>query len=92
MREYRTRDEVARLLVATGRTRDLLMLRVICETGVRVSELLALSADSVGWHGRVLRARTLERRDHVRAIPLRPPLLGEPARYIAGAGIGGSSA
>lgn len=87
--KYLTRDEVARLLVAAGRARDRLMLRVMWETGVRVSELLALTADSIDWHAQVLRVRTLKRRDHLRSIPLRPPLLGELARHIAGAGISG---
>jgi len=87
--KYLTRDEVARLLVAAGRARDRLMLRVMWETGVRVSELLALTAESIDWHAQVLRVRTLKRRDHLRSIPLRPPLLGELARHIAGAGISG---
>jgi integrase/recombinase XerD len=87
--KYLTRDEVARLLVAAGRARDRLMLRAMWETGVRVSELLSLSAESVDWNAQVLRVRTLKRHDHIRSIPLRPPLLGELARHIAGAGISG---
>ena len=74
--KYLTRDEVGRLLLTTGRAR-------------RVSELLALTAYSIDWHAQVIHARTLKRREHLRAIPLRPPLLGELARHIAGAGISG---
>jgi integrase len=58
------------------------------ETGVRVSELLALTPDSIDFAAEALRVATLKRRAHVRAVPLRPALLGELARHIAGRGIG----
>lgn len=87
--KYLTREEVVKLLGACGRPRDHLMLRVLWETGVRVSELLSLTPDSIDWNAQVLGVRTLKRRDHVRTIPLRPSLLGDLARHIAGSGIAG---
>lgn len=87
--KYYTREEVGRLLEACRRDRDRLILGVMWQTGVRVSELLSLTAASVDWHAQVLRVRTLKRRDHLRTIPLRAPLLGELARHVAGVGISG---
>jgi len=85
--KYLTRDEVGRLLAACGSARDRLILRMMWETGVRVSELLALTADSIDFVGEVVQVVTLKRRAHVRAVPLRPALLGELARHIAGGGV-----
>ena len=47
--KYLTKDEVARLLAACARARDRLLLRVMWETGVRVSELLALTPASIDF-------------------------------------------
>lgn len=85
--KYLTRDEVGRLLAAGAPGRDRLILRTMWETGVRVSELLALTPASVDFAAEALRVATLKRRAHVRAIPIRPALLGEIARHIAGGGI-----
>lgn len=85
--KYLTRDQVHKLLDACTVARDRLMLQVMWQTGVRVSELLSLTPASIDWEGQVLRVRTLKRRDHMRAIPLRSPLLGELARHIAAEGI-----
>lgn len=86
--KYLTRDQVSGLLGACGRPRDRQALRVLWETGVRVSELTALTSDSIDFAGEALQVVTLKRRGHVRAVPLRPALLGELARHIAGGGIG----
>ncbi len=85
--KYLTRDEVGRLLAACGSARDRLILRVMWETGARVSELLALMPVSIDFTGEALQVATLKRRAHVRAVPLRPALLGELARHIAGGAV-----
>lgn len=85
--KYLTRDEVGRLLSACGSARDRLLLRVMWETGVRVSELLALTSASIDFTAEALHVATLKRRSHVRAVPLRGALLGDLARHIAGGGI-----
>lgn len=85
--KYLTKDEVGRLLGACGRARDRLILRVMWETGVRVSELLALSPASIDFAAEALRVVTLKRRAHVRTVPIRPGLLGDLARHIAGDGV-----
>lgn len=89
--KYFTRDEVQALLGACTRPRDRLLLRILWETGLRVSELGALTSDSVDFTSEALRVVTLKRRGHMRAVPLRPALLGELARHIAGAGIRGDA-
>lgn len=86
--KYLTKGEVARLVAAAKPGRDRLILRAMWETGVRVSELLALTPDSIDFAAEALRVATLKRRAHVRAVPLRPALLGELARHIAGRGLG----
>lgn len=85
--KYFTRDEIGRLLVAARPGRDRLILRTMWETGVRVSELLALTPSAIDFSAETLSVATLKRRAHVRAIPIRPALLGELARHIAGNGI-----
>jgi integrase len=87
--KYLTRDEVHALFEACTTPRNRLMVRTMWQTGVRVSELLSLTPDSVDWNAQVLRVRTLKRRDHIRSVPLRSGLLGELARHIAGGGIAG---
>jgi integrase len=89
--KYLTKGEVGRLLSACGSTRDRLILRVMWETGVRVSELLALTSTSIDFTGEAVQVATLKRRAHVRAVPLRPALLGELARHIAGGGVVGGA-
>lgn len=86
--KYLTKDEVGRLLAACGGARDRLILRVMWETGVRVSELLALAPASIDFAAEALQVATLKRRAHVRTVPIRPALLGDLARHIAGGGIG----
>lgn len=85
--KYLTCEQVVALIGACLRPRDRLILRVFWETGVRVSELTSLTADGVDFNGEALRVVTLKRRGHVRAVPVRPALLGELARHIAGSGI-----
>ncbi len=85
--KYFTRDQVVAILSACARPRDRLILRVLWETGVRVSELTSLTSESVDFTGEALRVVTLKRRGHTRAIPVRPGLLGDLARHIAVFGI-----
>jgi integrase len=85
--KYLTCGQVVELIEAADRPRDRLLLRVLWETGVRVSELTSLTPDSIDFTGEAVRVVTLKRRGHVRAIPVRPALLGDLARHIAGTGI-----
>lgn len=85
--KYLTRDEVQSLLGACERPRDRLLLRVLWETGLRVSELGSLTPESIDFTSEALRVVTLKRRGHMRAVPLRPALMGELARHIAAVGI-----
>ncbi len=85
--KYLTREQVRELLTACRPGRDRLMVELMWQTGVRVSELLSLSAGAIDWEGQVLHVVTLKRRGHVRTIPLRPDLLGKLARHLAEAGI-----
>ncbi len=85
--KYLTREQVGQLLAACGPDRDRLMAGLMWQTGVRVSELLSLSAGAIDWEAQVLRVVTLKRRGHVRTIPLRPELLGKLARHLAEGGI-----
>lgn len=85
--KYLTKGEIGRLLAACRRPRDRLLLRAMWETGVRVSELLALTPASIDFVAEALQVATLKRRAHVRAVPLRGALLGDLARHIAGGGI-----
>jgi len=85
--KYLTRDEVQQLLAACARPRDRILLRVLWETGLRVSELGSLTPESIDFTSETLRVVTLKRRGHMRAVPLRPALMGELARHIAAVGI-----
>jgi len=85
--KYFTREEIGRLLAAARPGRDRLILRTLWETGVRVSEVLSLTTTSIDFTAEALQVATLKRRAHVRAVPIRPALLGELARHIAGGGI-----
>jgi integrase len=85
--KYFTRDQVVALLSVCTRPRDRLILRVLWETGVRVSELTSLVSESIDFTSEAIRVVTLKRRGHIRAVPIRPALLGDLARHIAGSGI-----
>ncbi|MBI2932486.1 MAG: tyrosine-type recombinase/integrase [Planctomycetes bacterium] len=89
--KYLTRDEVGRLIAVAKPGRDRLMLRVLWETGLRISELLALTAESVDFAGEALHVVTLKRHAHMRAVPLRPAVLGDLARHIAGGDFAGGA-
>jgi integrase len=85
--KYFTRDEVARLVSAARPGRDRLIVRTLWETGLRVSELLTLTSASIDFAAEALQVATLKRRAHLRTVPIRPALLGDLARHIAGNGI-----
>ncbi len=87
--KYFTREEVHRILEATENERDKLMLNLMWQTGLRVSELLSLKPSNIDFRGGVLKVPTLKRKGHpFRVIPLQPSLLGELARFIASNKIG----
>ncbi|MFC1678810.1 tyrosine-type recombinase/integrase [Elusimicrobiota bacterium] len=87
--KYLSAEEVHSVVERARSARDRLLLEVLWQTGVRVSELLALTPASIDFHASVLRAPTLKRRRPMtRIIPLKPGLLGELARHIAGNKVG----
>jgi site-specific recombinase XerD len=94
--KYFTPDEVQRILAVVEPNgtqtpekrrvafRNRLILNLLWQTGLRVSELLALTPQHVDFYAQVLAAPTLKRRkQHTRFIPLKAGLLGDLARYVA---------
>ncbi len=82
--KYFTAEEVHHILAATENERDKLMLNLMWQTGLRVSELLALTPSHIDFRGYTLKVPTLKRKGTpLRVVPLQPSLLGELARYIA---------
>ncbi len=82
--KYLSAEEVRRVIVQAKNPRDRLLLEVLWQTGLRISEALGLTPENIDFNGSVLKAPTLKRRKPmVRPIPLKPGLLGELARHIA---------
>ena len=82
--KYLGADEVRRVIDQAKNPRDRLLIEVLWQTGLRISEALALTPASIDFNGSILRAPTLKRRKPmVRPIPLKAGLLGELARHIA---------
>ena len=82
--KYLSAEEVRRVIDQAKNPRDRLLIEVLWQTGLRISEALAVTPASIDFNGAVLRAPTLKRRrPMVRPIPLKPGLLGELARHIA---------
>ncbi len=80
---YFTRNEVDRIL-AQVEGRDMLFLSLLWQTGVRVSEALALGVQDVDFYGKVLRVKSLKKhRPEVRTIPLNGHLIGQIGSYVA---------
>lgn len=81
--KYLTPDE-ARLVIAEGKTvRNTLLLEVLFQTGLRISEALVLTPSAINFHAATLAAITLKRRRPlVRILPIRPGMLGLFGRYL----------
>lgn len=87
--KYLSAVEVHSVLDQARNPRDRLLLDLLWQTGLRISEALALTSANVDFNGGVLKAPTLKRRKPmVRPIPIKPGLLGELARHIASRKIG----
>lgn len=87
--KYLSAEEVRRVVEQTKTPRDRLLLELLWQTGLRISEALKLTPESVDFNGGILKAPTLKRRKPmVRPIPLKPGLLGELARHVASRKIG----
>jgi len=87
--KYLAAEEVRRVIDQTKNPRDRLLLELLWQSGLRISEALALTPAHIDFNGAVLKAPTLKRRKPmVRPIPLKPGLLGELARHVASRKIG----
>ncbi len=84
---YFTKDEVDRIL-AQVEGRDKLLLSLLWQTGVRVSEALAVEVRDVDFYGKVLRVSSLKkRRPEVRTVPINGNLTGILGSWIAQEGL-----
>ncbi len=80
---YFTRDEVDRIL-AQVEGRDKLLLSLLWQTGVRVSEALAIEVKDVDFYSKTLKVKSLKKqRPEIRAIPINGSLTGILGSYIA---------
>ncbi len=87
--KYMTAEEVRRVINEAGNDRDRLLLECLWQLGGRVSEILQLKPSDIDFTSGTARLMTLKRRKRMeRAIPAKPQLLGELARYIASKRIG----
>ncbi|MFQ5861496.1 MAG: tyrosine-type recombinase/integrase [Candidatus Brocadiales bacterium] len=88
---YFTRDEVDRIL-AQVEGRDKLLLSLLWQTGIRVSEALALEVKGVDFYGKVIRIKSLKKqRPEIRVIPINGHLTGLLGTYIAQEGLRGKA-
>ena len=82
--KYFTYEEVRRVIEQAKNPRDKLLMECLWQLGPRVSELLQLKPGDVDFQSGTVRLITLKRRRPIeRAVPAKPQLLGELARYIA---------
>lgn len=88
---YVRREEMERALAVERPDRPLgLLLRVLWQSGARISEALALVAGSIDFGGNTLRLRTLKRRKNAqgiaparyRLVPVQQDLLGCLGQYL----------
>jgi integrase len=87
--KYLAADEVRRVIEQAANPRDRLLMNLLWQTGLRISEALMLTPNHIDFNGAVLKAPTLKRRKPmVRPIPLKSALLGELARHVAAHRIG----
>ncbi len=80
---YFTRDEVDRILLEVE-DRDKVLLSLLWQTGVRVSEALGVEVKDVDFYGKVIRVKSLKKlRPEIRTIPINGSLTGILGSYIA---------
>ncbi|MCL0041326.1 site-specific integrase [Dehalococcoidia bacterium] len=65
---YLTPEEVERILSLCQNQRDRLVIRMLWRTGLRISELLSLSAEDVDWERATLTVASLKRKDQKKRI------------------------
>jgi integrase/recombinase XerD len=90
MPKYFTRDEVGAILTEELRARDhasWFLVSLLWGTGARVSEAVGITVGDLDLMGRAVRIRTLKRAGHVRAVPLKPGLVGECAVWVGERGL-----
>ncbi len=79
---YFTREEVDRIL-GQVEGRDKLFLSLLWQTGLRVSEALALEVKDIDFYSKTLKVKSLKKqRPEVRIIPLKGDFLGQLGAYI----------
>jgi integrase/recombinase XerD len=72
--------DVERLLAATTNVKHRVMFALLYGTGIRVSELLALTSKDVAGRRRFIRIRGTKKRWHI--VPLSPDILGMLREYV----------
>ncbi len=86
---YFTKEEVDRVL-SQVEGRDRLFLSLLWQTGVRVSEALALGVNDIDFYTKTLKVRSLKKqRPETRVIPINGHLIGQLGSYIAQEGLRG---
>lgn len=82
--KYFSREEVRAVIEQATNPRDKLLMECLWQLGPRVSELIQLKPGDIDFTSGTVRLITLKRRRPIeRAVPAKPQLLGELARYIA---------
>lgn len=83
--EYFTRDEVSLILSDHLREKHYkayFLCLFLWNTGMRVSEALSVRVQDIDLRNRVVRVKTLKRKNHIRTIPLKAEFVGEIAVWI----------
>lgn len=83
--KYFTADEVRIILSDSLKTEDYdayFLCLFLWNTGVRISEALAVKAEDIDLIGKALRVATLKRKGHLRVIPIQNGFIGEIALWI----------
>ncbi len=76
--KYFTADEIRQILSEELRQKDYkvyFLCLFLWNTGVRVSEALSVNVENIDLMGKVLRVKTLKRKDHVRIIPAKAQII-----------------
>ena len=81
--KYLTFEEVEKVLSQVSNHRDKLIISLLWQTGLRVSELLSLKREDVDFYNQTIKTITEKRKGHIRIIPISSSLAGEIAKWIA---------
>lgn len=84
--KYLTADEVTRILESVrNHPKKHLLIKMLWQTGARVSELLDVKVKDVDFYARTVRIPTLKRREKgiLRTLPIQDSLKGDIGAYIA---------